>query len=298
MKKFIVRIFIFFVIVAVIDVAFGFVCRYLTCHAKGGDTQNHYYIAKECDKDILIFGSSRCTHHYVPKIIEDTLGMSCYNCGVDGNGIVFLYSRLLIMTNRYTPKVVIYDIQQNFDVEVGDNIKYLKWIKRFYNEPGVKDVFTMVNPFERYKMWSQLYRYNGGFIQMLSDNVSPLREVEYGGYRPIKMSLGYTPKVTETCQLAEWDPIKKACMCNLVKLCKVKGIKLIFTYSPNYGGMRPSCDKIINQFVKENDLILLDYFSDSEFCRNMNYFYDSVHMNDDGATAYTKKLVTEIKNIL
>lgn len=67
MKKFIIRILTFFAVVAMIDVAFGYVCRYLNSHAKGGDTLNHYYIAKECDKDILIFGSSRCMHHYVSK---------------------------------------------------------------------------------------------------------------------------------------------------------------------------------------------------------------------------------------
>lgn len=175
MKKFIAHIIIFFIVVSLMDVSFGYICRYLNSHAKGGDTQNHYYIAKECDKDILIFGSSRCSHHYVPKIIEDSLGMSCYNCGVDGNGIIYLYSRLLMMTNRYIPKVIIYDIQQNFDVEVGDNMRYLGWQKRFYDQSGLKEVFKMVNSMEQYKMWSQLYRYNGDFIQMLSDNIHPIR---------------------------------------------------------------------------------------------------------------------------
>lgn len=295
MKKYIVRIFFFFAIVALIDVAFGYACRYLNSHAKGGDTQNHYYIAKECDKDILIFGSSRCMHHYVPKIIEDSLGMSCYNCGVDGNGIVYLYSRLMMMTERYTPKVVIYDIHAGFDVADGDDMKYLKWQKRFYDEPGLKDFFLKVNPMEQYKMCSMLYRYNDDFIQMLSDNIHPIREVEYGGFRPVNKRMKYIPEVKEPAQIEYWDPIKKDCMVGLIEICKEKGIKLIFSYSPCFGGVRPSCDNIIKQFVAEKSLVLLDHYADYAFCMNTDYFYDSVHMNNTGASAYTRMLIGELK---
>lgn len=298
MKKYIVRILIFFAVVVTIDIAFGYVCNYLHSHAKGGDTQNHYYIAKECDKDILIFGSSRCMHHYVPKIIEDSLGMSCYNCGVDGNGIVYLYGRLLMMTNHYTPRVVIYDIQQGFDVENGDDMKYLKWQKRFYYEPGISDIFILVNPNEKYKMRSKLYQYNSDFIQMLSDNFHPLQELDYGGYRPVKKQMTYDPKVKEPKQISEWDPIKKECMTSLVDLCKQKNIKLIFIYSPSYGGFRPSCDNIIQEWIQENKLILLDYYANPKFCMNKDYFYDSVHMNDTGANEFTKYIVGELRNIL
>lgn len=298
MKKFIIRILTFFAVVAMIDVAFGYVCRYLNSHAKGGDTLNHYYIAKECDKDILIFGSSRCMHHYVSKIIEDSLGMSCYNCGVDGNGIVYLYSRLLMMTERYTPKVIVYDIQQSFDVELGDNTKYLGWQKRFYYEPGVKDVFSLVNPNEKYKMWSKFYQFNSDFIQMISDNIHPLQKVEYGGYRPVRKHMDYDPVVRKPEQLTEWDPVKKECMSRMIKLCEQKGIKLIFAYSPSFGGVRPSCDKVMKQFVDENHLILVDHYADPDLCMNKDYFYDSSHMNDTGAREYTKKIVNEIKQIL
>lgn len=195
MKKFVRNILIFFAVVAVIDVAFGFACRYLNSHAKGGDTKLHYFVTNECEADILIFGSSRAFHHYDPRIIEDSLGMSCYNCGTDGNGVVFLYSRLLMMTERYTPKVIIYDICKSFDVDEGDNMKYFKWQKRYYDKPGVSDVFEIVSTNEKYKMWSQLYSYNGDFIQMLMDNIHPMQEFNVGGYRPVNKTMTYDPKI-------------------------------------------------------------------------------------------------------
>lgn len=297
MRRFFVRIIIFFAVVAMIDVAFGFVCRYLNSHAKGGDTQNHYYIAKECDKDILIFGSSRAIHHYDPKIIEDSLAMSCFNCGVEGNGIVYQYSRLLMMTERYTPKMIIYDIQQGFDISVGDNSKYLKWQKRFYDTPGISEVFDLVSPIEKWKMKSKLYQYNETFVQMLMDNIHPIQELSYGGYRPKKAYMGYVPVIKEPEQLTVWDSVKKECMVSFVELCKQLGIKLIFVYSPSYGGIRPSCDNIVKKFVSENNIVLLDFYSDPYFCMNKDYFYDSVHMNETGATEFTKKIVSELKKL-
>ena len=79
---------IFFSIVAVIDCGFGVICDYLNSHSKGGDTKDRYYIAKQTSEDLLMMGSSRMHHHYVTEIVEDSLHMSAYNCGVDGNGIL------------------------------------------------------------------------------------------------------------------------------------------------------------------------------------------------------------------
>lgn len=299
MKKFIVRVLIFFAVVAVIDVVFGFACRYLNSHSTGGDTKLHCYITNECDADILIFGSSRAFHHYVPRIIEDSLGMSCYNCGTDGNGIVFLYGRLLMMTERYTPKLIIYDYNKNFDIVEGDNMKYLKWQKRYYNKTGLSDIFELISTNEKYKMWSQLYRYNGDFIQMLIDNIHPIQEVNIGGFRPVNKTMTYEPKIGENPkQTTEWDPVKYECMIHFINLCKEKGIKLIFCLSPSYGGNDYGCEDLITKLCEKYDIAFINYYKDPGIVLNKDYFYDSIHMNETGATEFTKRFVGEIESIL
>lgn len=298
MKKLITRIFLFFVVVALIDMAFGMTCNFLVSHAKGGSTRNHHYIAKECDKEILFFGSSRCMKHYVPKIVEDSLGMSCYNCGELNNGIVFLYGRLIMMTNRYTPKVVIYDVHSGTDIINSDNIQYLGWLKRYYDEPGVEEVFSMVSPTEHYKMLSQLYRNNGYFAQMSIDNIHPVSVPLENGYYPSYKVMDYDPVITESEQLATWDSTKKECMIRLVELCRSKGITLIFAYSPRYGALRPSCDELVRSFACEYHIPMLDHYADPEICMQKRYFADAIHMNDLGATVYTRKLVRELRNII
>lgn len=298
MKKLITRILFFFAVVVLIDMTFGMACNYLVSHAKGGSTRNHHYIAKECDKDILFFGSSRCMKHYVPKIMEDSLGMSCYNCGELNNGIVYLYGRLIMMTSRYIPKVIVYDLHSGTDIINCDNIQYLGWLKRYYEEPGVKDVFTMVNPADHYKMYSQLYRNNGYFVQMFADNIHPVSEVLDNGYCPVYDTMEYDPLVTAPKQLTEWDSTKKECMIRFVELCRKKGILLVFAYSPRYGGIRPECDDIIKRFAEQYHIPLIDHYADSDICTQKKYFADAIHMNHLGATEYTKKLTCELRNII
>lgn len=296
MKKFIISIFLFFSVVSVIDVGFGMVCRYLNRHAKGGDTRLHYHIATECDADILIFGSSRAFHHYVPSVIEDSLGVSCYNCGYEGMGIVFSYSRLLMMTERYTPKLIIYDVCDNFDVCVNDNSQYLGCQKRFLEQyPTLSSVTDLISCTENLKCNSSLYRFNSFFVQMLMDNIKPMPEATINGYRPLHNSMTYEPTIKEKKQLTQWDPVKYECMIRFISLCKQKGIKLVFCFSPSYGNHRYSCEGLISKLCQEQDIPFLNFYNIQEISSDKRYFKDSVHLNDTGAVAFTKCLLQEFR---
>jgi len=296
MKKFIRNIVLFFVAVALLDVSFGFACRYMNSHAKGGDTKNHYDIAMNMNADVLLFGSSRCIHHYVPSILEDSLGMSVYNCGLDGNGILYQYSRLRMILNRYTPKVIVYDIADGFDIAEGDNTKYLGWQKRFYSIAGVNEVFEDINPMEKYKMLSQLYRYNSDFIQMLSDNIHPLQEVDESGYKPLHGVMNYEPKPSNVLPTAiEWDPLKQKYFERFYELCKQNGIVFIIAYSPLYRATTSIQYAAITEFCSKNNIPLIDNYHNPRFSEHRDYFEDTSHMNDTGAREYTKMFVGKIK---
>lgn len=297
MIKYIKNICIFFIIVAIIDVAFGKVCFYLNSHAKGGDTQRHYHIAKGCNEDILIFGSSRACHHYIPALLSDSLNVSVYNCGVDGNGILLFYSYMRMILGYHTPKVVIYDISSGFDMGKDDFTKYLGWQKRFYNEPGVNEVFNDVSPMEKCKMISSLYRYNGDWIQMLSDNIAPKQLVLDGGYKPIYRSMDYEPETQETePKPTPWDETKKKFFKKFYSICREKGITFIVAYSPFYKASSSIQYQEMTQFCQENNIPLWDYYADPCFSLNRDFFADTSHMNDKGAREYTKMIVERLKS--
>ena len=88
MKKYLLKIGLFFAIVLLVDLSFGFTCKYLVAHAKGGTIKQVDVTVNEQKADIVILGSSRAHHHYVPAVLKDTLGLTAYNGGVDGNGLL------------------------------------------------------------------------------------------------------------------------------------------------------------------------------------------------------------------
>lgn len=297
MKKFIIWFIAFVVVIVAVDFGFGAACRYLIAHAKAGFTQSHEYVANHCEDEVLIFGSSRALHHYVPEVITDSLGMSCYNCGMDGNGILYLYSRFLMVTNRYAPKVVIYDVSSSFDLASDDYSKYLGWQKRYADIPGVMDVIADINPTEKWKLKSNLYKYNGSFLQMLTDNVHPAHTLDKTGYEPSFKVMDYEPEVKQHTR-ANWDAKKKSYFEKLVSDCHEKGILLIFAYSPMYGMQSSVVYDEFTAFCKEHNVPLLDYYASADFVHKKKYFSDSNHLNDTGAREYTMAVAREVKEII
>ena len=86
--KFIVTILIFFVSIILCDRIVAFVENKLYLLQ---DTKVNYAHQNKVVADIVILGSSRASHHYVPHIITDSLGLTCVNLGEDGQGILYNY---------------------------------------------------------------------------------------------------------------------------------------------------------------------------------------------------------------
>lgn len=288
MKKFLLYILIFGLVVALLDAGFGRLCTYLNSHAKGGDTYNHYYIANEMSDSVLIFGSSRAIHHFNPAILEDSLNETVYNCGLDGNGIIYNYGRLLTVLNHYKPKMIIYDVIPSFDMVQDDCSKYLQWQKRWYDVPGVSEIFHDVNSAEDFKMLSNFYRYNTTFIQMLSDNIKPLQHVSFKGYKPLTGIIDYDVSDSDS-EPAQWSELKLLYFTKFVQLCKENGIKLIISYSPWYKAKDSEIYKEFTKFAEDNGVDIIDLYADPEISDEKTYFVDASHLNANGADVFSSK---------
>lgn len=211
MKKFLSGTVLFLLIAVILDIACGQMCSYLVNHAKGGDNGRNNYICNKVEEDILVFGSSRAIHHYNPVILADSLGMSCYNCGQDGNGIILNYGRMQLIWQRYRPKIVIYDVIPGFDLLSGeDNHKYLGWLKAYYDMPGIPEIFQSVDATEKYKMLSRMYRYNSKFLQIIADYIHPMQSDGIKGFRPLEGEM-------DTMMVAPQIRKKRLCI-NLIRL--------------------------------------------------------------------------------
>lgn len=299
MKRFVIRILVFLAIMFILDRGFGLSIKYLQDHAKGGYVGHHNYILRQTNEDILIFGSSRAIHHYNPQIIEDSLGMSCYNCGQDGNGIVLFYGWWQMIKERYQPKMIIYDVNPSFDLLIGkDNSKYLGWLRSEYDHDGVKKVFEDIDPTEKYKMMSMMYRYNSKFLQNITDYVHPLFNISPNGYLPLEGEMDKM-KVKEESEKKDlsyaFDSQKLSYIETFIRDAKERGIKLIFVASPVWYGISDFAFAPLSDLCKKHQISFFDFSNDEKYVHNDKMFKDGNHLNAFGADEFTKEICKILK---
>lgn len=296
MKKFLLKLTLFFVALIVVDRALGMVFSYMGDHAKGGYIGHHKYVTDKANEDILIFGSSRAIHHYNPQIITDSLGMSCYNCGQDGNGIILFYGLWQMIKQHHKPKMIIYDVSTSFDLLEGEsNQRYLGWLRADYDRPSIKKIFSEIDPTEKYKMTSILYRYNSKFMQILTDYVHPIFAIEGNGYLPLKgeMDTMKIKKSDEVVRIPEYDQTK---LDYLVKLIDdAKDVRIFFVASPLWYGMNEDTFKPLKEICIKKHIPFVDFSNNPQFVHNNYYFSDGVHLNANGSDEFTKALIGSLK---
>ena len=296
MKRFLLKLGLFFSLILIADIALGGALGYLANHAKGGFTQRDAYICNRLETDFLLMGSSRCVRHYNPQIITDSLGLSCYNTGQMGNGIILNYGRLRMMDERRKPKVVVYDINPEFDLLVGDdNHRYLTWLKQHYDREGIDEIFESVDKTEKYKMCSQIYRYNSRIIELLTDFLHPISNARSNGFSPLKGEIDKTKirAISKEKKMPKVDSVKLEYINKLID--ELEGSKLYFVVSPRWYGMDSIQFKPIMEVCKDRGIPFIDFSNDPKYVHHDEYFKNGNHMNARGADEFTRDLITNLK---
>lgn len=294
MKKFLLFVLSLTICLIIVDRVFGYVNLFLMRHATGGQTYCQDYICFHSNEDIIMLGSSRMRHHYNPQILEDSLGLTCYNAGEDGAGIILNYGFYKMITNRYNPKWIIYDVT-NFDMYLGDdNSKYLGWLRKFYDEPGIKEIVWSVSQDEKIKNLSYLYRYNTRCIATFADYIHPVRSY-IKGFSPIEGTLNYDPK-QNNYNMREVDSLKLGYLNKLINDTKSRGIKLVFVASPQYDTYPGNnyCQPI-EVICKKSNIPFWNYFYDSTISGKKEFFKDREHLNEKGSSLFSIELTNRLR---
>lgn len=297
MKKYIRNIFLFACFVCLADCIYGWVCNAMYDNTQRGIEKRVREIISENTSEILIMGSSRAHYHYNPLIFSETLGLSCYNAGFDGQGILFSYGLLELMCKRHVPEIVIYDVS-TFDIyKVDDNSKYIGLLKPYADEDDIRQLCSDIDIFLPCKLRSSLYRYNSEPIALLmaqkgSDVVTD------NGFVPKQVnhtfSTGYDKNYDEGSLVT--DSIRLQYFRKFINLCVEKNIKLIFVASPRYLQLETSSYyNDVKDIANKNNIPFWDYFSDSFFSKSSSLFYDVSHLNSNGADMFSKEIAQRIK---
>lgn len=299
MKKFLFRIVIFFMAVAIIDVLFGKCCDYMYVHSKSGDSRKINYAIRECNADVLIMGSSRANHHYNPQIISDSLGLPCYNLGIDGSGAILMDGFYRLISQRYVPKLIIYELTSSFDCykNPGDanNTRYLSQLKPYYRKDCIKQLFDDVDGHERMKLNSGLYRYNTSCLNLFRSFIGHAA-IEGNGFLPLKGVMSdYKPFEVDTD--SKIDSLKVKYFKQFIHDCKDNGTKLLFVVSPRFGATTSIEYQPLFDICKQEGCEVLDFYCHPSFVSTKDFFNDSYHLNDVGAAEFTITIANYLTNV-
>lgn len=300
MRKFVIKICLFAILFGIVDVLFGYVMSAVSLQIDTRATGSDNYICDKSVDDILIFGSSRAKNHYNAQMISDSLGLSCYNCGISGCGIISAYGRLLMLLERHTPHTIIYEITPEFDLlDKIDNHRHLANLKRHYDRAGIDSIFWSVDHTERYKMVSGMYRHNTSSWRDLFYYLhKPSKRPEFRGFSPLDQEMdpqkmNHKRRSSHLKEKYVYDSLKIQYLNKFID--KTKGVDLIFVVSPTLSGRDTLVFGIVKQICKERNIPLFDYSNSPKYKHHNEYFFDGSHLNARGADVFTRDIINELR---
>ncbi len=299
MKKYLVNILIFFTIVTAIDLGVGYVGDYLVSHVKSGDTKRTNDLVMNDKHDVLILGSSRARHHYDAPFLSNSLGLDVYNAGYDGNGVVLAYGLLEMILERYHPKLIIYDVEPEFDINVytGDNNhkRYISRLKPYYRHQAIGDIIADVSNEEWFKVHSGMMRYNMSIITMLTEGLRNSKESNRG-FSPMQGI--YDREPDNRSSKSERDSFKLEYIEKLILLVQQHQVPIVMVASPKYGITSITDLKPVLEICDKYNVKFLDYYTDADFMNHKEWFVEPMHLNERGAKEFSSIIAQSASEIL
>ena len=150
---------VFILLMLIADEVMGLILRKLYFNQIRGQGNSLNYVFSECKDDILIIGNSRAQHHYDPQI-GTALKMSCYNAGQDGgHSILLSYAQIRILTERYSPKIIILEFNPTGIVHFDgfDRLSKLPALLSGITIRNMRSFVQLRGPFEKCKLDRQAF---------------------------------------------------------------------------------------------------------------------------------------------
>jgi hypothetical protein len=292
------RLGLILIIILIFDQGIGMILKKYYFRQRHGDGSNITYAIDSTVADVLIFGSSRAKHHYIPTILEDRFKYSCFNVGADGNYLLYSYAIFKTIVNRYNPKLIIFDIRPYELGYIASEYDRLSQLLPYYQKyPEIQHAIELRGPFEKFKHISSIYSFNSLILEIVRGNIgySKSKNSDLHGYTPIYKAM--KPEKIGTWDICSivLDEDKINVLKDIILTCSQKNINLIFVHSPIWITMKKSnCHNIISDVCSENNVPYIDISNDSTFMNRPDYFEDLSHLNNEGAKIFSNMLIDRI----
>jgi hypothetical protein len=268
--------------------------------------------AGRINSEIVVYGASRALGHFDTRIMEDGLGMSVYNLGIDGHNFWLQYLRhsILLKYNK-KPKVIVLEISTNTLEKRKDLYASDQFLPYMLNQSEVEAAISSYEGYSYLDFHIPLFRYFGkveslvqASIQLLSPSFYRPNRVK--GYKgdDLAWNEGWEhTKLRAKPSKAVFDPKTCRLLDSFLEESKALGIKVVFVSTPmfihaqRYTTNRSEIMAYFGAASKKYGVNYLDYSSDS-ISYESKFFYNPTHMNTKGSELFTRKFVVDLNRLL
>ena len=301
-KRFFFRLILISFIIFLCDFCIGTILKFFYFRQSSGLLYRATYAIDSTKADILVFGSSRASHHYVPEQFTKIFKKSFYNTGRDGNFILYNLAIFNAIIKRYYPDMVIFDIRQDEfykNVIRYDRLSSLLPYCKSHSE--IQTIVRLKSPFEEIKLFSQIYPFNSLVLSIAIGNleINKKRKPDHFGYVPIKKTMSFFSihelrrKETST----DFDLNALSAINDIIYKCKKNNIKLIFVNSPMYVMQKDDLSYIqLKKIFEKNNINFYNFANHNIFVKDPTLFADPSHLNDGGAKLFSQLISDSIRN--
>lgn len=292
----------FVLIVLFLDFSIGYTLRYFFFKQISGPYRRVTYSLEESTEDILVFGSSLAHHNFIPSLITEMTGLSCYNTGRDGADIYYYSALQQGIFKRYTPKIILMNINLNELLNKKDSLQRLSYLLPYYEtHEEIRPIIEQRSRFEKIKLLSNIYPFNSAMLTIAKYNV--VHDKDDKGYIPLNTSvseremadaLRVEPVATTTN--AEIDSTLVFVFETFIQNCTETPTELIIVFSPTYK-LYPHENEmfqLIQSIAGKHEIALWDYSQDSTFTNRHGFFTDRMHLNHRGAQLFSEQIARRI----
>lgn len=299
MKRYITNIVIFFVVVFTIDIVVGYCGDYMLSKATRGNTNRNNNLARVDQHDVLILGSSRARYHYDAAFLSDTLNLDVYNGGYEGRGVITAYGFLSMILERYSPQLILFDLNPDFDILVHapdmNDKRYIEVLKPYWRDKTVGSIICDVSKEDWYKCHFGMLRYNTTILQMIVD----LKGANYEKNKGSVLLNGVYDWDSEITKVEpQIDSLKLIYIDKFLQLAKDKHIPIMVVASPKYGQTSSDMLHPVTDICEEKEIPFFDYWASEPFMSHKEWFNDPLHLNHKGTMIFNRLLVDDIKKQL
>lgn len=302
--RFFKKFLILLILLIIFDRLIGTWLQHAYKNAPQGDIKTFAHSITNPTEDIYIFGSSRAVHGYDPKIFTDSLGLTCFNSGRENSNILYHTAILKEMLKKHVPKIIILDVSaKELTWRTAENSKFVlasMILPYVHSDTSFENIARALFPNELRKAEvSKIYAYNSLVLPLIVGKRKFNNGEKLNGYIPLHGNKIKGPPPVFTDDYDKTDNLAKKYFDDFVKLVKENNIRLYVIQSPLYVqkfSSSISLDTMKNILHRYNEPFW-NYGFDTTFYHN-KYFYDNVHLNTQGATLFTEKLVSDIKTDL